>query len=125
MLDCLQAAISGADLVIHAAGPFQRKKSWAVLEAAIELKVPYVDVCDDEDYAYQAKEYHQKAVDAGVPCIISAGIYPGEFPGTCSCALPCCSCVQLGYNYIFLSMNMALSLYTIYCHSRSPVIVRH
>ena len=74
----LQAALQDADLCIHAAGPFQRKGSCAVLEAAIELRVPYVDVCDDVEYTEETKKLHQRAVDAGVPCITSAGIYPGE-----------------------------------------------
>jgi Saccharopine dehydrogenase NADP binding domain len=38
----LQAALRGADLVVHAAGPFQRKTTCAVLEAAIAARVPYV-----------------------------------------------------------------------------------
>lgn len=39
------------DLVIHAAGPFQRTEGCPVLEAAIESKTNYMDVCDDPDYA--------------------------------------------------------------------------
>lgn len=73
----MQAAIEGAALVIHAAGPFQRKGSCTVLEACIDLKVPYVDVCDDHEYTEATKALHKKAADAGVPCITSAGIYPG------------------------------------------------
>ena len=73
-----QAALAGADLVLHAAGPFQRKGSRLVLETAIALGVPYVDVCDDAEYAQSCRELHQQAVDAGVPCITTAGIYPGE-----------------------------------------------
>ena len=73
----LQAALSGADLVLHAAGPFQRKGSRLVLETAIALGIPYVDVCDDAEYAQSCKELHQQAVSAGVPAIISSGIYPG------------------------------------------------
>lgn len=76
-LASVKAAIQGADLVIHAAGPFQRKGTCTVLQAAIELRTPYMDVCDDVEYTEQTKLLHQKAVDAGVPCITSAGIYPG------------------------------------------------
>ncbi|MQL93419.1 hypothetical protein Taro_026068, partial [Colocasia esculenta] len=39
--------------------------------------ITYVDVCDDTDYAWRAKTFHNKAVDAGVPAITTAGIYPG------------------------------------------------
>lgn len=47
----LASALKGADLVIHAAGPFQRRPRCDVLEAAIAAGVPYLDVCDDSDYA--------------------------------------------------------------------------
>lgn len=73
----LMVAISGADLVIHAAGPFQRRTECNVLEASIAAGVPYLDVCDDTEYAKRAKRLHEKAKSAGVPAISTAGIYPG------------------------------------------------
>lgn len=39
------------DLVIHAAGPFQRRDKCHALEAAIETGTPYLDVCDDVAYS--------------------------------------------------------------------------
>ena len=42
---------SGASVVVHAAGPFQRSRSYAPLEAAMEAGVSYVDICDDAEYA--------------------------------------------------------------------------
>ena len=80
-----QAALEGADLVLHAAGPFQRKGSRLVLETAIAMGVPYVDVCDDAEYAQSCKELHQQAVQAGVPAITTAGIYPGARAGLATC----------------------------------------
>jgi len=47
----IQAAITGHDLVIHTAGPFQRTSNHKVLEQAIACKVPYMDVCDDLPYS--------------------------------------------------------------------------
>lgn len=47
----MQAAIEGASLVIHTAGPFQRSENFAPIEAAIEARVPYIDVCDDTTYS--------------------------------------------------------------------------
>lgn len=44
------------DLVIHAAGPFQRTEGCPVLEAAIDTKTNYMDVCDDPDYALRCEE---------------------------------------------------------------------
>ncbi|KAL6906055.1 hypothetical protein ACP4OV_003656 [Aristida adscensionis] len=73
----LEKALQGADLVVHAAGPFQREEKCAVLEAAISTKTPYIDVCDDMDYSWRAKSFHEQAKAAGVPAITTAGIYPG------------------------------------------------
>lgn len=47
----LQAVIAGADLVLHTAGPFQHSKNFNVIEAALETKTPYIDVCDDTHYS--------------------------------------------------------------------------
>jgi short subunit dehydrogenase-like uncharacterized protein len=72
------AAIAGADLVVHSAGPFQSGGDRnAVMDAAIAAGVPYLDVCDDANYAQAAKSRHAAARAAGVPCITTAGVYPG------------------------------------------------
>lgn len=77
-LQSIMSAVKDCDLVLHCAGPFQRKNECLVLEAAIQAKKPYIDVCDDNDYAARAKaDYHEKAKAAGVPAITSGGIYPG------------------------------------------------
>jgi hypothetical protein len=73
----IERAIDGADLVVHTAGPFQRKGSCLVLQAAIGKKVPYLDVCDDTEYSQMARGMAAEAKAAGVPCISTAGIYPG------------------------------------------------
>ncbi|CAM9910938.1 unnamed protein product [Ectocarpus sp. 12 AP-2014] len=73
----LASALNGCDLVVHTAGPFQRKTRPEVLEAAIAAKVPYVDVCDDARLATVAKTLNDKAQEAGVSATISAGIWPG------------------------------------------------
>lgn len=73
----LRAALDGIDLVVHAAGPFQRKEHCNVLESAISRKVAYIDVCDDQYYSCRTKCLHEKAKDANVPAITTAGIYPG------------------------------------------------
>lgn len=69
-----------------------------MLEAAIAAKVAYMDVCDDADYSQRARGYHQQAVDAGVPAITTAGIYPGvsnvrSAHTSCASALPSRACV--------------------------------
>ena len=74
----LDRVLSSADLVIHAAGPFQQTSTCSVLEAAIRNKVAYIDVCDDADHTKRAKGTLAKAArDEGVPAVVSCGVYPG------------------------------------------------
>ncbi|KAL5566679.1 hypothetical protein UlMin_029843 [Ulmus minor] len=73
----LEAALSGVDLVVHTAGPFQQTEKCPVLEVALKTKTAYVDVCDDTNHAFRAKSFNDKAVAANIPAIISGGIYPG------------------------------------------------
>ena len=75
----IAALIAGADLVVHSAGPFQSGggDNGNVLDACIKKGVAYLDVCDDAGYAANAKAKSKQAADAGVPCITTAGVYPG------------------------------------------------
>lgn len=75
--DAVASAAAEHDLVIHTAGPFQRSKDLSVLEACIAMGTPYIDVCDDQDYSTMTKSLHDQAIGNGVPCITTAGIYPG------------------------------------------------
>ena len=51
----LERLMAGADLLVHAAGPFQWKEGCGVLEAALATRTPYMDVCDDTDFSQRAK----------------------------------------------------------------------
>uniref|UniRef100_A0A7N0U355 Saccharopine dehydrogenase NADP binding domain-containing protein n=1 Tax=Kalanchoe fedtschenkoi TaxID=63787 RepID=A0A7N0U355_KALFE len=73
----LEAALTNVDLVVHAAGPFQQVEKCTVLEAAIETKTAYIDVCDDMKYSKHARSFNDKAIAANIPAITTAGIYPG------------------------------------------------
>ena len=76
--DALEDAIRGCNLVINAAGPFQRRENHNPLRAAIDNGVAYLDVCDDLEYSQRSKrEHHSAAVERGVPAIVCGGIYPG------------------------------------------------
>ncbi|GAA0186346.1 hypothetical protein LIER_33634 [Lithospermum erythrorhizon] len=75
--NALEATLSDADLVIHAAGPFQFAEKCTVLEAAIRTKTAYLDVCDDTTYSWLAKSFINEAIDANIPAITTGGIYPG------------------------------------------------
>ncbi|KAA0061783.1 Saccharopine dehydrogenase isoform 2 [Cucumis melo var. makuwa] len=67
-VDMLEAALSDVDLVVHTAGPFQQTE---------KCTTAYVDVCDDTKYSQKAKSFKNKAIDANIPAITTAGIYPG------------------------------------------------
>jgi len=73
----LKAAMEGIDLVVHAAGPFQRKDDTPVLDTCLETLTPYLDICDDAKHSELVKGKHAQAKAAGVPAITTAGIYPG------------------------------------------------
>ncbi|XP_047047363.1 uncharacterized protein LOC124652392 [Lolium rigidum] len=73
----LKEALQDVDLVVHTAGPFQGGAECTVLQAAISTKTSYIDVCDDMDYSWRAKAYHEEAKAQGIPAITTAGIYPG------------------------------------------------
>ncbi|XP_061362444.1 uncharacterized protein LOC133306179 [Gastrolobium bilobum] len=76
-VNSLETALKSVDLVVHAAGPFQQAERCIVLEAAINTKTAYLDVCDDTTYAWRAKSLMSRALDANVPAIITGGICPG------------------------------------------------
>tara|TARA_B110000977_G_scaffold130957_1_gene166908 strand:- start:37638 stop:39086 length:1449 start_codon:yes stop_codon:yes gene_type:complete len=74
----IATAIAGADLVVHSAGPFQSGGDrGTVIDQCIEAGIPYLDVCDDAKYASVAKQKSEAAKQKGVPCITTAGVYPG------------------------------------------------
>ncbi|KAI3450004.1 hypothetical protein Pfo_006669 [Paulownia fortunei] len=73
----LEEALKEVDLVVHTAGPFQQAEKCTVLDAAIQNKTAYLDVCDDTSYAWRAKSYMNRALDANIPAITTGGIYPG------------------------------------------------
>ena len=76
--ESLDRVLDSADLVIHAAGPFQQTSSCSVLEAAIRNKVGYIDVCDDTEHTQRAKATLAKAAqESGIPAVVSCGVYPG------------------------------------------------
>ncbi|WP_067824651.1 saccharopine dehydrogenase family protein [Nocardia inohanensis] len=72
----LRAAIEGASLVVLGAGPYNRTAE-PVMEACIELQVPYLDLDDDEASARAALELDARAKAAGVPIFICCGASPG------------------------------------------------
>ncbi len=72
----LLEAIAVSDLVIHCAGPF-RQRDARVLEACIEQRVSYIDVCDDRSYTETALGYSSAASAAGITAVLNTGVFPG------------------------------------------------
>jgi saccharopine dehydrogenase-like NADP-dependent oxidoreductase len=75
----LTEALSGGrfSLIVHTAGPFQQRTDPALMRAAISAGVPYCDVCDELALARNAKALTAQAAAAGIPCVVSCGIWPG------------------------------------------------
>ena len=68
------------NLVVHTAGPFQRKETATngILQASTQARIPYVDVCDDYATSRMAQQlYTKEAKSHSVPCILSTGCWPG------------------------------------------------
>ncbi|GFY94303.1 saccharopine dehydrogenase [Actinidia rufa] len=65
-MESLEKALHDVDLVVHTAGPFQQADRCTVLEAAIQTKTAYIDICDDTRYAWRAKSYMSKALAANI-----------------------------------------------------------
>lgn len=74
--ETVQAALAGADVVINAAGPFDR---WGttVLDAAISAGVDYIDVCDDPQPTIELLARDDAARVRGIRAIIGLGVSPG------------------------------------------------
>ncbi len=72
----LVGALAGSDAVVNLAGPFFRLGT-AVLDAAIETKTPYVDICDDVDATEDLLALDTEVRQAGIAAIVGAGAAPG------------------------------------------------
>ncbi len=77
--ESLRMALTGADLVFNAVGPFY-KRALPIIDAAIAARVDYVDVNDDHDVAarlFLDSTYDARARQAGIKVLIGCGSTPG------------------------------------------------
>lgn len=74
--DALRATIAGASLVILGAGPYVRTSA-PVIEACLELKIPYLDYDDDVESTEHALALDARAKQAGIPIYVGCGASPG------------------------------------------------
>ncbi|OBA83575.1 saccharopine dehydrogenase [Mycobacterium sp. 1164966.3] len=72
----LRNAIEGASLVVLGAGPYNRTAE-PVMQACLELRVPYLDLDDDEASTRAALALDARAREARVPIFIGCGASPG------------------------------------------------
>lgn len=72
----LARAIAGSSLVLNCVGPFYQYGP-AILKAAIEAKINYVDVCDDLDATEACLALDGSARDAGILALLGMGTSPG------------------------------------------------
>lgn len=68
--------ISNHDLVVNTVGPFYKFGNM-ILKVCIELKKPYVDICDDWKPTLDMLELNDKAVNAQITALIGMGASPG------------------------------------------------
>lgn len=72
----IKSAIKGCDVVLNCTGPFYKFVK-TVLQAVIESKINYVDVCDDVDVTLDIFKMDKAAKKAGVSAVIGMGSSPG------------------------------------------------
>lgn len=72
----LRRTIEGASLVILGAGPYIRTSA-PVIEACLELKIPYLDYDDDVESTEHALSLDAQAKEAGIPIYVGCGASPG------------------------------------------------
>lgn len=72
----LRELLGSANLVVNMAGPYYRT-GFSVLDAAIETKTHYLDICDDADITLPMLERDQLAKDRGISALIGMGSSPG------------------------------------------------
>ena len=74
--DKLLDLMASHDIVINTVGPFYRFEV-PIIEAVIEAKKPFLDICDDWKPSLDALDFDQKAREAGITAVIGIGASPG------------------------------------------------
>lgn len=74
--ESLRSAIKGADIVLNCVGPFYSTVK-PIIEAVLEEKINYVDVCDDVDVTLEILDMDTRVKDAGIRVLLGMGNSPG------------------------------------------------
>jgi saccharopine dehydrogenase-like NADP-dependent oxidoreductase len=72
----IRQLLESADLVVNCAGPFFRL-GLPTLEAAIDSRTTYLDICDDPEPTIEMLALDEKARMAGVCAVVGMGASPG------------------------------------------------
>ncbi len=72
----VRAVVRGADVAVNCTGPFY-KFARPVLQACIDERIDYVDVCDDVDATLDLLSMDQACKDAGIRALMGMGNSPG------------------------------------------------
>jgi saccharopine dehydrogenase-like NADP-dependent oxidoreductase len=94
--EALAKAAAQVDLVVNTAGPFYRF-GVAVLQAAIDARTNYLDICDDWEPTLEMLELDEAARDAGITAVIGLGSSPGTSNLLAVLAMDQCETVERVY----------------------------
>jgi saccharopine dehydrogenase (NAD+, L-lysine-forming) len=72
----IKDAVKGFDIVLNCVGPFYKTVK-TILTAVLELRINYIDVCDDVDVTLDILDMDGKAKQAGITAVIGMGNSPG------------------------------------------------
>ena len=75
----LDDVVSGFDLIVHTAGPFQQLKENVLLKTTARMGKKYIDVLDDVELSRicRGNEYQEICKSTGASAVVSTGIWPG------------------------------------------------
>ncbi len=72
----LRELMDSHDVVLSTVGPYYIFGT-LVLQAAIDTKTHYIDICDDWEPTLEMFEVHRQAEEAGITAVVGAGASPG------------------------------------------------
>jgi hypothetical protein len=74
--DSCRSALDGADMAIHAAGPF-RPGEWGPLQASMERRCPYIDIAEHRAYVAGLRQFDSPLRERGGVAVFGASSLPG------------------------------------------------
>ena len=72
----IREAVGGCDVVLNCVGPFYNTVK-PILQAVLEERIDYVDVCDDVDVTLEILDMHEAVKQQGLRVLLGMGNSPG------------------------------------------------